>query len=377
MSTCRSPSTRAPLLMALAVALALPAAAPGQAPVTRPAVVAPEVARIHDTLTAAVTARAFGGAVIIERGGTVLLKSGYGLADRARGIPFTAGTIAQVGSLTKQFTAMAVLDLWRRGRLEPGDPVSRHLPGASGPLADRTLHQLLTHTAGLPDACGPDFRRTTLEDLLRCLTEDGAVGPAGAVSYSNVGYSILAGVVEAASGQGLEAYLRSRFFEPLGMERTGYRFPAVPDTAFAMGYGRAGPQQPISERIAALGEAWWNLKGNGGMQASAEDMHRWGVALRRGPVITGEMRALAHGRHETMEPGVFAAYGWFVRTDEAGQVFRISHTGSDGVFFSAALWYPASDTFVYFVGNGGEEPTLAVLRAVLRQLPLVRSGGGG
>lgn len=341
----------------------------GQAPTVRADVVADEMAAVHEMLAAAVDEVDSGGAVVVEQAGTVLLSSGYGLADRERGVPFTPRTIAQVGSLTKQFTAMAVLDLWRQDRLGLNDPVSRHLPEASGPLADRTLHQLLTHTAGLPEYCGPDFQRTTLDGLLRCLEAEGAVGPTGSVSYSNPGYSVLAAVVESVSGTRLDAYLRARFFAPLGMDRTGYHFPTMPDTAFALGYGTGGVQRPISERIAPMGDAWWNLKGNGGMQASAEDMHRWSAALRHGPVITDAMRTMAFAAHETRDPGVHAGYGWFVRTDENGDVFRISHTGSDGVFYAAALWYPRTDTFVYFVGNGGEQPTLGVLRKLLAELP--------
>lgn len=359
----RRETLRPPLLALLALLPSAPTA--GQAAAD---VVAEDMAPLHAMLTAAVDEVGFGGAVVIEREGAILLEAGYGLADRERGIPFTPQTIAQVGSLTKQFTAMAVLDLWRRGRLELDDPVSRHLPEASDPLAGRTIHQLLTHTAGLPEYCGPDFQRTTMDDLLGCLEAEGAVSPAGPVSYSNPGYSVLGAVVESASGMGLEAYLRARFFGPLGMDRTGYHFPTKPDTAFALGYGPGGVQRPISERIEPMGDAWWNLKGNGGMQASAEDMHRWSVALRHGPVISDAMRTVAFTAHETRDPGVHAGYGWFVRTDESGDAFRISHTGSDGIFYAAALWYPRTDTFVYFVGNAGEQPTLGVLRQLLAEL---------
>jgi CubicO group peptidase (beta-lactamase class C family) len=359
------PLLRPPVHVFAALATFAPVA--GQDPPAAPDVVADEMAPLDELLNAAVEEVQFGGAVVIERAGTVLLQAGYGLADRERRIPFTPRTIAQVGSLTKQFTAMAVLDLWRRGRLGLNDPVSRHLPGVPGPLADRTIHQLLTHTAGLPEYCGLDFQRTTLEDLLACVEVEGAVSPAGSVSYSNAGYSVLAAVVESVSGMGLEAYLRDRFLVPLGMHRTGYHFPATPDTAFALGYGPGGAQRPISERITPMGDAWWHLKGNGGMQASAADMHRWSIALRHGPVIDDTMRAMAFSPHETRDPGVHAGYGWFVRTDENG-IFRISHTGSDGVFYAAALWYPRSDTFVYFVGNSGEQRTLGVLRRLLAEL---------
>lgn len=359
---------RAARWAAVAILLALPAASCGQA--TAVDVVAESARPLHRILTAAADERGFSGAVIVERAGTIVLKSGYGLADRERGIPFTARTIAQVGSLTKQFTAMAVVDLWNQGRIELTDPVSRYLPEAAPPLASRTLHQLLTHSAGLPENCGRDFQAVTIAQLLRgCLAADGAVSEPGSFSYSNVGYSLLGAVVEAVAGVDLDTHLRRRFFQPLGMERTGYRFPAPSADDFALGYTGTAPQRPIHERIATLGDAWWNLKGNGGMQASPEDMHRWSVALRRGPVITDAMRAKALDRHVMRDPGVFVAYGWFVRTDDAGGTVRISHSGSDGVFFSTALWWPETDTFLYLVGSSGEAQTLEALRALLEALP--------
>lgn len=349
-------------------ALVLPAQVYCQQGRTSVDVVAEEAARLHEILTTAAE-EGFAGAVVIDRAGRPVLKAGYGLADRERGIPFTTRTIAQVGSLTKQFTAMAVVDLWRQGRLAFTDSVARHLARAPAPLANRTLHQLLTHTAGLPENCGPDFQYIAIAQLLSdCLAGEGAIAAAGSVSYSNVGYSLLGAVVEAVAGRDLQAYLTERFFEPLGMERTGYLFSPERADTFALGYGASGARRPISERIAVLGDAWWNLKGNGGMQTSAEDMHRWSVAVRRGPLITDEMRGAALRPHAKRDPDVSVGYGWFIRTDEAGRTVRISHTGSDGVFFSAALWYLESDTFVYLVGNSGVAKSLEVLQALLREL---------
>ena len=353
--------TLAVLILLLAPQRAQAQEAPGAGPSVD--VVADEMQPLHRMLEAAAE-EGFGGAVVVERAGVVLLKAGYGMADRGVGVPFTPRTIAQVGSITKQFTAMAVIDLWRRGLLDFTDPVSAFLPQVTGPLADRTLHQLLTHTGGLPEYCGPDFERTTLDDLLACLNGS-ALGPVGPVSYSNPGYSVLAAVVEAVADTSLEAVLEQRFFRPLGMESTGYSFPGHPDRGLAHGYGSEGPTPPISVRIAALGDAWWALKGNGGMQASVDDMLRWSRALRRGPVITTAMRDLAFSGHETREPGIQVGYGWFVRTDEAGRVWRVSHSGSDGTFFAAALWYPRTETFIYLVGNSGESNVRPIVSRVL------------
>src|SRR5262245_39580373 len=129
----------------------------------------PTAAAIHEELAQRVPS-GFGGAIIVEMDGKVVLEEGYGWADRERHVPFTPSTIAQVGSLTKQFTATAVVDLALQGKLKFSDPLSKYLKGVPAKAAGITIHQLLTHTAGLPESCGDDFDRVSREDLTRrCL----------------------------------------------------------------------------------------------------------------------------------------------------------------------------------------------------------------
>ena len=99
----------------------------------------------------------FGGAVLVEVDGVPILKAGYGYADRARKIPFTVDTVAQIGSITKSMTAMALLQLRDAGRIDLQASVKTYLPEAAEPAASLTLHSLLTHHSGLADTCGEDF----------------------------------------------------------------------------------------------------------------------------------------------------------------------------------------------------------------------------
>ena len=125
----------------------------------------PTAAAINNQLIAAAE-NGFGGAVVVEVDGKTLLQAGYGYADREKKLPFSADTTAQIGSITKAFTALAVSQLAAEGKLDLNVPVSTYLPDAAEPAASATLNQLLTHTAGLADYCGDDFDKRTKDELL-------------------------------------------------------------------------------------------------------------------------------------------------------------------------------------------------------------------
>src|ERR1035437_7090407 len=163
------------------------------------------------------SAKGFGGAVIVEMQGKLVLKAGYGFADREAQVPFTVETIAQIGSITKPLRALAVLGLADKGKLELAATARSYLPRGAEPAASAPLHRLLTHHAGLADSCGEDFDRVSKAHLLpRCMAKPLAYRP-GKEHYSNMGYSIPAAVVKRGSGNPGEAFLPPHVFEPLGM----------------------------------------------------------------------------------------------------------------------------------------------------------------
>jgi CubicO group peptidase (beta-lactamase class C family) len=315
----------------------------------------------------------FAGAVVLSLDGRILLDAAYGEANRERGTKFTPETLAQVGSITKQFTAAAILDLEAQKLLQLSDSVSQFLPELKGTAAGNvTLSELLTHTAGYPEYCGDDFDHVSLVKLIEGCFKPLRISE-GKFAYSNAGYSALAAVVERASGQTLETYLSRRLFEPHGMHDTGYLFPTVGRDRFATGYLKGADQGVISQRISGLAPDYWNLKGNGGMQSNTGDMYRWfqyeqttgvlseafSARLRKDMVSTGESKGK-----------VYYAYGWNVVTRTDGSIERISHTGSDGTFFSLFRWYPREKIFIYFVGSTGEEQVRKVLGAALKALEM-------
>jgi CubicO group peptidase (beta-lactamase class C family) len=346
---------------------ALPAAGAQTAPESPPAIVRGDVAAaIHAELNERAT-QGFGGALLIESHGKIILDAGYGWANRAARIPFTTRTIGQIGSLTKQFTAAALVDLWSQGKVDFEAPLGKVLPGVPGRAAAITLAQLLTHTSGLPDSCGDDFEPCTHDELIaKCLAQP-ARAPGGKFVYSNLGYSVVAAVVEEVSGQTLEDQLTSRFFARLGMQHTGYTFPAALHDSLAIGYGAQGPQPPISDRLAKLAGRDWHLRGNGGMQSSVHDLYTWYRALREGTALADTARQVLFAPHVWRDATVAYGYGWFVRTGAHGECLQASHTGSDGVFFAAIVWRPVEQLFYVLISNNGEESGAAVASSVLRR----------
>ncbi|MFN2514071.1 MAG: serine hydrolase domain-containing protein, partial [Pyrinomonadaceae bacterium] len=134
--------------------------------------------------------------------GQVILSKGYGLANRERKIPVTPDTIFDIGSLVKQFTAAAILKLEMKGKLRITDPISKYFKNVPPDKATMTLHHLLTHTAGFPDAIGDDYEVISRDEYIkRALNTMLLSAPGEKYKYSNVDYSLLGAIVEMRSGQ--------------------------------------------------------------------------------------------------------------------------------------------------------------------------------
>jgi CubicO group peptidase (beta-lactamase class C family) len=381
----RTASRRSTDLLALLVlsATAASATAASATAASATAVVAQDPSPVEPLQTAAVTVRGgraerihaelgeltrsgFGGAVIAAIGGEIVLEAGYGFANRELGVPFTSRTTAQIGSLTKQFTAMAIIDLALDGRIRFDAPVGDYLPDAAEPARAVTIHQLLTHTSGMSEYCGPDLAPLTrLELQRRCMARPLLFEPGTEYAYSNPGYSVLAAVVEVVTGRELGEYWRTEIFEPNGLFDTG--FPPPADAVVAHGYLDDVDQGLASDRLAELEGDYWAVKGNGAIQATAVDMFGWYEALAGRRALGSAHIEAATEPRERDDNENWVGYGWGIGMTD-GEVTRISHAGSDGVFFAYFWWNPQNDRFFYIVGNNGEEPVIDAVRLVLGRM---------
>ncbi|MBV8202499.1 MAG: beta-lactamase family protein [Acidobacteria bacterium] len=276
----------------------------------------------------------FSGSVLAARGGQVVLDKGYGFADAAAGEPYTAETIFDVASVSKQFTAAAIVALEMEGKLRVEDTLARFFPGAPADKAGITLHQLLTHTAGLPDVLGPEYEPVTRDEMLRRAFAARLVLPPGKrFRYSNAGYSVLAAVAEVVSGRPLGELMREKLFLPAGMRHTGFRLSFWDRRRLAHGVGLDGPWGTPLDHPWAPDGPWWNLRGNGGVLSTTGDLYRWHVALAGDRVLSRPERDklitpyVPEGRHT---PSRYA-YGWSIAPGPHGGRVA-SHTGGNGVF---------------------------------------------
>jgi CubicO group peptidase (beta-lactamase class C family) len=332
-----------------------------------------------DQILASAAADGFSGAAIIEIGGEIVFAGGYGWADREAGQPFTIDTIAQIGSITKPFTAAAIADLVRRGLLDLDAPAGSYLIDAPEPGASVTLRQLLSHRSGMREYCGDDFDSRSaaeLRSVCMALPLDQPLSSDAGAAYSNVGYSVLAAIVEQVSGETLEHYVATHLLAPVGIREDGYATAPSQHGALAAGYLHGARNEPISERLAAMNGDYWNLKGNGGMQLSPRAMYRWHQALTCRAPMDPVLRELI--QHPLVEPAgdleanrgsrVSYGYGWAFRTTPNATAFKQAHGGSDGVFLAQYVWRPYERVFLYVVGNIGEDalrPTTVALRRLV------------
>jgi CubicO group peptidase (beta-lactamase class C family) len=315
-----------------------------------------------DRYLSRLAAYGYSGSALVARGGRVLLHKGYGLADRARSRPYTAETLFDVASISKQFTAAAILKLEMEGKLRVEDPLGRFFPAAPADKAAITLHQLLTHTSGLRDTFGEEYEPVTRQELLRRVFESRLLGPPGRrYRYSNGGYSVLAAVVEAASGQSYDDYLRGRLFAPAGMRHTGFRLKAADLALLAHGYTAEGDWgTPLDHPWAADGP-YWNLRGNGGILSSTGDFYRWHLALAGDAVLARPQREkyirpyVSEGRWAHTD----YAYGWSVGKSPTGKL-EVSHIGGNGAFESDFRRYLGDDAVIVLSGNSIDYSALAI-----------------
>jgi len=311
-----------------------------------------------------------GGALIVRGKDTLLMKS-YGMADRAKKIPLTTDSVYNLGSITKQFTAAAILTLEMQGKLSVKDPVSKYLDGVPADKASMTLHHLLTHSSGLDSDFSPtDYDPVGREEYVRrALQSKLLFAPGEGYEYSNAGYSLLAAIVEKLSGQGYEDYLRQHVFKPAGMMETGYKAPAWAAERIAHGYRDGQDWGTIVDRIQPPDAPYWMLRGNGGLHTTLKDMLAWHRALDTDAVLPKEVRARYFAPYVAEGPArrSFYAYGWAVSKSDRGTTV-VQHNGGNGVFVAEFVRFPDEDAMIFLTSTNADmkaTPVVPVMETLL------------
>lgn len=292
------------------------------------------------------------GTVLVARAGQAISCTSFGWADRAKHVPARCDTAYDIGSITKQFTAAAILKLQMMGRLRISDRIDRFIDGVPPDKRVITINDLLTMTSGLTDSLGGDYQPLSREQMLTEAMRSRLLSTPGSTwHYSNVSYSILAAIIEKASGLGYEQFLARYLFRPAGMRHTGYLLPHWRAGQVAVEYNRHGRPtgRPFDHPWAKNGP-YWNLRGNGGIISTAPDMLRWDRALLHPTVLSHDAeRQLFTPRVRIDTAGDRYAYGWEILTSPLGPI--AAHNGSNGWSFAVIARLLRQKTLVFWVSN--------------------------
>jgi CubicO group peptidase (beta-lactamase class C family) len=305
--------------------------------------------RIDKLLTLHTDRETFIGAVLVARNGEILLSQGYGWADRDNHIANTPQTRYRLGSITKQFTAMAILILQTQGKLNVQEPICTYIAECPDSWQDITIHHLLSHTSGITDLTEfPDFDTfkaspSTPEQTI-ALFKDRALDfePGERWSYSNSGYILLGYIIEQVSGQSYELFLQKNIFDPLQMTDTGYDHN---DSSLATGYTGIGSHWEKPEYIdMTLPYA------AGGLYSTVEDLYRWDQALYTEQLVSQASLDLMFTSHAKMTMnGLGYGYGWFVGKMNNHQA--ISHGGGIDGFITEIRRYLDDKVTIIILSN--------------------------
>ena len=330
------------------------AASRAHAPTPAPSGVTPAAqdvaAQVDAYLTPHVAAGTFSGSILIAREGTILASKGYGRANRELDVPNTPATKFRLGSVTKQFTAMAILRLQQQGKLTVQDRICAYIPHCPAAWQAITIHHLLTHTSGLWNFTDlPDYQRTKTvpstpsQTLARVKDKPLLFTPGTSYSYSNTGYVLLGAIIEKVAKKLYPLVLREQIFAPLQMHNTGYDTSIVLPQR-AAGYTRGGQFNADYVDMSIPHAA-------GGLYSTVEDLYRWDQALYTDKLVPTAALATMFTAHAPFPPPREGGYGY------GWEIFKVhdrrvtAHLGGIEGFSAGITRFPDDKVTVIVLSN--------------------------
>jgi CubicO group peptidase (beta-lactamase class C family) len=282
-----------------------------------------------------------GASVVVIQNGKILYKKGYGLANIELNMPNNPETIFRLGSVTKQFTAMAILQLHEKGFLDIDDPVGKYFTGTL--YGDKIkIRHLLTHTSGITESLDSPLEFTPGEQL----------------SYSNSGYNLLGRIIEKISGDSYDEYLRKNIFQPLKMVNTGFEHPNINLENRATGYEVSGNGKYSDVGGTDVSGAY----AAGALYSTAEDMYLWDQALYTEKLIKSETIKQAFSPAK-LNDGSVAKYGFGWMLGKYHGLREIGHGGDITGFNSYIARFPDEHFTVIVLSNVAMRPSGALPHA--------------
>ncbi len=307
-----------------------------------------QAAIIHSLLEELAQKGAFSGSVLLTKRGEIILSSGYGMAVVEQGIPNTSETKFRIGSVTKSFTAAAVLQLVGQGRIGLEAAIGNYFPEQTG--GDRiTVRHLLNHTSGLPNYTDSPLMKewaqhaaSPEEVVARFCLKELDFEPGTQFAYCNSGYVLLGLLMEKLTGKSYSDIIRDQLLKPLGMKNTEVEVPFREDPLFAAGYEYDGTHNLVKAPFFHASNAY----AAGSIISTVEDLLLWDYGLETNAILN---KTLTEQMFTAGGPSVPYGFGWFVQDTPFGRV--IQHSGGVTGFHSLFMKFPQSGVTIIILSN--------------------------
>jgi len=329
-----------------------------------------EDARIDSLMSSIYGSGNPGAAIAVIKDGSIVFKKGYGLADLDSKSPITSSTNFNICSLTKQFTAFAILQLQREGKLSLDDKLSRFFPDfAPGVAGTVSVRQLLTHSSGIMEHYSfvdrAQYKEFWDKDVLTAVRSVDSVyfQPGSRYRYSNTAFCLLSLIIERLSGVTYPAYIRGHEFVPLNMLHSNVVQPDFKISNRAFGYEVEKDTFRISD---ATENFFFSTMGDGGVYTSIDDYLRWITAIQQKSVLDPDLVEESQSAQFPIDTArsLSYGYGWFVAG--SGDSRLVYHTGSNGGFRTIVLTKPSAEYAVVIFSNRSDVDLEDLVRVIDR-----------
>ncbi len=326
---------------------------------------------VDSVANAAITERRVAGvSVAVARKGRIVLAKGYGFADLENDVPATAETVFRIGSITKQFTAAAIMRLMEQGKLSLDDTLQHFLPNVPTQGNRVTVRHLLNHTSGIRSytSLGPKWQRVVRLDLapdsLVTLFADEPFDfkPGDAYRYNNSGYFLLGMIIEKLSGKRYGQFLQDEFFTPLGLKSTVYCDQAPLIKRRAQGY----TPRPGAPFVNAEPLSMTQPYAAGSLCSTVTDLVAWTLALSSGKVVSPASYALMT-TPGTLNDGKPITYGFGLGMGTVRGHRQVAHNGGINGFVSEVHHYPDDSVVTVVLTNTSALTAIELERLVARR----------
>ncbi len=293
-------------------------------------------------------AKGFSGSVLISKNGEVILSEGYGYTSPDQKFAINPRTQFNIASMTKTLTAMGCMILVEKEKINTSMALGEIFPEVPRDKQEISLHQLLTHSSGLPQ----EYVTSEISDgekaMKRIWKTSLEFSPGTRFGYSNLNYQILARIIELKSGMSFEQFCRKEIFERAGMNHSSFWNEINHKNA-------ASVAQKLEPFKGEFQDRNWDFLGSGGVFSCIEDLNSFFEAFNGDQLLNSESKRTMLKKQVEIRPGLYCGYGWFISQDNATNRIEYWTRGNESFGHNGVLrWFPDNDLVIIVQSNTGE-----------------------